>query len=209
MAPTAPPAGRTRRAAVAIWLGVGACVVYGAFALDMGANALLSLLGLVDDGPSRSAPLLFVVHAFGGGVALVAGPLQIAVAPWALARVPRLHRILGRAYVGAAWVTSAAGLGTAVAFAVGPAGTLAFAIWAALWFATTTAALRAVRGGRIAQHRGWMLRSVALSLVFAVFSVVQPALLDAGLSRHVAYPVAVLACVAVVLVAAEVAIRRR
>ena len=76
-------------------------------------------------------------------------------------------------------------------------------------FATTTAALRAVRGGRIAEHRAWMLRSVVLSLVFAAFSVVQPALLEAGLPRHAAYPVAVLGCVAVVLVVAEIGVRAR
>jgi uncharacterized membrane protein YozB (DUF420 family) len=106
-------------------------------------------------------------------------------------------------------VTSAAGLGTAVAFAVGTAGTLAFALWAGLWFGTTTAALTAIRKKRIAQHRGWMLRSVALSLVFAVFSVVQPALLGAGLARGVAYPLAVLGSVAAVLACAEVGVRAR
>jgi uncharacterized membrane protein len=143
------------------------------------------------------------------GIALVAGSLQLALAPRALARTSRLHRVLGRTYVAAAWVTGAAGLGTAVVFDVGLAGTLAFAAWAALWFATTTAALIAVRRGRIAQHRAWMIRSVALSLVFAVFSVVQPALLGAGFGREVAYPIAVLGSVALVLFCSQIGLRGR
>jgi uncharacterized membrane protein len=209
MAGSTPPPRRVRPVAVAIWFGVGACVVYGAFALDAASNVVLSLLGLVEDTPSRSSPPLFVVHALSGGIALIAGPLQLALAPRSLARAPRLHRALGRVYVGAAWVTSAAGLATAVAFDVGPAGTLAFALWALLWFATTTAALTAVRKGLIAQHRGWMVRSVALSLVFAAFSVVQPVLVGAGLPRDVAYPLAVLGSVAVVLAGAEIGVRAR
>jgi hypothetical protein len=114
MANGTPPPRRTRPVAIAIWFVVGACVVYGAFALDAATSVVLSMLGLVDEGPSRSSPFLFVEHALGGGIALIAGPLQLALTPWSLARAPRLHRALGRAYVGAAWVTSAAGLGVAV-----------------------------------------------------------------------------------------------
>ena len=54
-----------------------------------------------------------------------------------------------------------------------------------------------------------MVRSVALSLVFAAFSVVQPVLVGMGLPRDVAYPLAVLGCVAVVLAGAEIRVRAR
>ena len=179
--------------ATVTWLGVGACVVYGTFAFDVGATELFAL---VEERPARSSPVLFVIHAFAGGIALVVGPLQLALAP---PRLIRLHRILGRTYAGAAWITSAAGLGTAVAFDVGPAGTAAFALWSSLWFGTTTAALLHIRRRRIPQHRVWMVRSVALSLVFAVFSVVQPLLVGTGLPRAAAYPPAVLGSVLLVL----------
>jgi uncharacterized membrane protein len=194
--------GRARTTAT--WLGVGACAVYAVFAFDVGVDVLLSA-----DAPARSAPPLFVLHAFGGGIALVAGPLQLALAPRVLARAPRLHRVLGRVYAGAACVTAVAGLGTAVAFDVGLAGTLAFAAWALLWLGATSAALVAVRRGRITRHRAWMVRSVALSLVFAVFSVVQPALLDAGFGRAAAYPLAVLGSVALVLACSRIGLRGR
>jgi formiminotetrahydrofolate cyclodeaminase len=125
-----------------------------------------------------------------------------------LARAPRLHRALGRVYVGAAWITSAGGLGVALAFGVGGAGTLAFAIWSLLWFGATAAALAHVRKGRILQHREWMICSLALALVFAAFSVVQPVLIGAGLPRGVAYPLAVLASILVTVTRAFEEFRR-
>ena len=190
---------RSRLTSIASWLGVGMCVVYGAFAVDAAATETLSLLGLVDNAQARSVPGLFVVHALAGGVALTAGPLQLALAPRLLTRAPRVHRTLGRTYVGAAWLTSGTGLGTALAFDVGLAGTLAFALWSVLWFGATTAALTHIRKGRITQHQEWMVRSVALSLVFAVFSAVQPVLVGTGLPRDVAYPHSVLTSVALIL----------
>jgi hypothetical protein len=51
-----------------------------------------------------------------------------------------------------------------------------------------------------------MIRSVALSLVFAAFSIVQPALLGVGFPGDVAYPLAVLGSMAVMLVGAEIAV---
>ena len=149
--------------------------------------------------PARSAPGLFVVHALAGGVALTAGPLQLALAPRLLTRAPRVHRTLGRTYVGAAWLTSGTGRARHwPSTSAWPARSRS-RCGRCCGSGATTAALTHIRKGRITQHQEWMVRSVALSLVFAVFSVVQPVLVGTGLPRDVAYPLSVLTSVAIVL----------
>jgi hypothetical protein len=135
---------------------------------------------------------MFVVHTLSGAVALVAAAVQLKIAGRVLLHNPRTHRALGRIYVGAAWITSLAGLATAARFDAGPAGQAVFAIWAVSWFAATAVAVRHIRAGQTWLHRTWMIRSVALALVFATFSLVHPAVAAAISLRVVVYPVALL-----------------
>ena len=72
--------GRIRAASSALaWTAVLVCAFYSLVAL-MAAAAVLDRLGPGDQGPGRAAPPLFVRHAISGGVALLAGSLQLRLA---------------------------------------------------------------------------------------------------------------------------------
>lgn len=174
------------------WAAVAACTLYGGFAVSEAVSQILVLSGLTHEGRLRAAPPLFVVHTLSGALALVAAAVQLRIAGRLLLHNPRAHRALGRTYVGAAWVTSLTGLATAARFDAGLAGRVFFAIWAVSWFAATVVAVRHIRAGRTRLHRTWMIRSVALALVFATFSLVHPAVAALASSRSIVYPVALL-----------------
>ena len=86
---------------------VGWCVfflivaLYGGFALAMGFNEALFLLGLGPELKHRAAPLVFVIHALTGAVALFVGPLQSI--RW-IRRRAAVRRTLGISYVVAVWL---------------------------------------------------------------------------------------------------------
>lgn len=101
-------------------------------------------------------------HVVGGMIAMFLGPFQF-IAGLRQKRLA-LHRWLGRAYLGGCALGGLGGLYMAP-FAYGgfPAG-LGFGMLALLWLVTGTMALVRVKGGNIATHREWMIRSFALTL---------------------------------------------
>jgi hypothetical protein len=78
-----------------------------------------------------------------------------------LTRAPRVRRTLGRTYVGAAWLTSGTGLGTALAFDVGLAGTLAFAVFSVVQPVLVGRACRATSPTRSPCSPAWPSSSPA------------------------------------------------
>src|SRR3954449_105320 len=79
---------------LAWWILFLVCGVYALFAFYLALVGALSLLGFAVDARPRAAPVIFIVHALAGGVALIAGPLQLnrhIVQRWR-----RLHRASGR-----------------------------------------------------------------------------------------------------------------
>jgi len=190
------------------WAAVAYCVLNAGFAVSVALRELLSLVGLTAGGAGRTAPPLFVVHVLAGAIALTAGTLQLRFAGRLLARRPRLHRVIGRGYVWAAWVTSAGGLALAAVFEVGVIGTLAFGVWAVGWSATTAIALRHARARRIQPHRRWMVRSYAFCLVFATFGIWHPIVAALDLSRPAVYALALLLSIGPNVAVAELWLRR-
>ena len=154
------------------WVFFLVCVFYGIYALAMGVTEILHLLGFVDDARTRAVPLLFVVHALSGSVALISGPLQFN--RQLRDRNRNLHRVIGRLYVWAIWLASVGGLWSAIFFNVNIAAKIAFGTLAILWFSTTTVAYLRIRNRKIREHREWMIRSVALSLFFVTFNFWMP-----------------------------------
>jgi len=133
------------------WLFFLVCVFYAIYALVMGVTEILHLLGIVDDARTRAAPLVFVVHALSGSVALISGPLQFN-------RLLRnknrnLHRVIGRLYVWAIWIASVSALWSALFFDVTIAAKIAFGTLAILWFSTTSVAYLRIRHRNIREHR--------------------------------------------------------
>jgi uncharacterized membrane protein YozB (DUF420 family) len=121
---------------------------------------------------------LLVTHIFLGSVVLLTACLQVW--PWLRQTHPRVHRTSGRIYVAAALPASVCVMVIAPMGLHGANQQVANTMLAVLWFGTTLAGFRAVRQRRYADHRRWMLRSVALSfsivtnrlwlvILFAVF----------------------------------------
>lgn len=182
------------------------CVTFGGFALWMGGVGILSLAGVVDGAKERAVPVVFVVHAMAGGVALIAGPLQFNQRLREASR--RMHRIIGRLYVGAVWTASIGGLWSALFFAVDIPAQVVFGVVAILWFTATTFAFWHICQARVALHRNWMIRSFAFSLFFVTFQPWVTGLESTGLAHSVAYPLGIFLSWSVNLIVAEVRIRR-
>ncbi|WP_019633562.1 DUF2306 domain-containing protein [Actinomadura atramentaria] len=165
-APESPP--RARR----IWLMFVVATVAGA--------VLVSPYALLDADSSRldtgdgTHYGLLVAHIFTALVALVLGPLQFIPA---IRRNPRVHRTIGRVYLGLGVLPSAV---TAIPVAI-LSGRLitqvGLTIPAVLWLATGALAYRAARRRDFAEHRAWMTRNYALTFLAVTSRMVVPLLL--------------------------------
>jgi uncharacterized membrane protein len=114
--------------------------------------------------------LILIPHAFSGLAAFLIGPLQFSTR---LRRCnPRLHRILGKTYVIAIFISvpTALLLGDALPNPL----IIAADSQAILWFICTAAAFVTARNRHIAQHRIWMIRSYSVTLVFFTSRVLLP-----------------------------------
>lgn len=178
---------------------------YGRYALYMGVLEILHQLGLLDDVKVRAAPWIFIVHALAGSVGLISGALQFNRI--ILNKQKSMHRLIGKIYLYAIWITSVAALWSAIFFDVNIPAKFAFGILAILWFSTTTIAYLRIRRRRIREHREWMIRSYSLSLFFVTFSFWVPGLTESSLLYDVAYPLAVFLSWALNLCIAELWIR--
>jgi uncharacterized membrane protein len=147
------------------------------------------------------------IHVFAAVAALVAGPLQFSAA--LRARRPRVHRLLGRAYLGiGVAVGGASGLYMAQ-FAFGGAVPRAgFTLLALAWLHTGWRAYAAIRARDVAAHREWMVRNFALTLAAVTLRIELPLLLASGFSFEQAYAVVAWLCWVPNLLAAELRLLR-
>jgi uncharacterized membrane protein len=182
------------------------CAFYAVYAFYMGIVEILSQLGFVADAPPRAVPLIFIMHALSGGVALISGPLQFNRR--ILSKKRKAHRVIGRIYVAAIWISSIGGLWSAIFFNVDIAAKIVFGVLSILWFSTTTIAFLRIRKREIAAHREWMIRSFSLSLFFVTFSFWVPGLASTNLPEVISYPLAVFLSWSLNLMVAESWIRR-
>lgn len=106
-------------------------------------------------------PGLLMLHALAGGSSLLLAPWQL-IAGWRT-RWPALHRGIGRAYVLAVAVGGISGLALAPQSMGGLLAHTGFGLLALAWLFSTAIALGHAIAGRLALHRRWMLRSLALS----------------------------------------------
>jgi uncharacterized membrane protein len=100
-------------------------------------------------------------HIVGGSNALVLGAVQFARG--LRTRAPRLHRIIGRIYLGAVALGGVTGLIIAPSSPAGFVGFFGFATLAVLWLVTGWRAYRAIRRRDVASHQAWMIRNYALT----------------------------------------------
>jgi len=104
-----------------------------------------------------------VPHVFGGGVALLLGPLQFSST--LRRRYPAIHRWLGRVYVGAAVLGAGLSVYIVVVFEP-PTDRWVMGVMGGLWLATTLFAWFAALNRKFDQHKLWMGRSYCFTLTF-------------------------------------------
>jgi uncharacterized membrane protein YozB (DUF420 family) len=119
--------------------------------------------------PHASYYPLLVSHIFLGSVALLAACLQVW--PWLRQSHPAIHRWSGRIYVTAALTASVCVMIISPMGLHGVNQRVANTMLALLWFGTTLAGYRAIRQRRFADHRQWMLRSIALAFSIVAYRV--------------------------------------
>lgn len=112
-------------------------------------------------------------HGIAGACALLLGPMQFSER--LRQRFAKLHRVVGRIYVAGVFV--AGPLGFYIQFFLERSGaprsfSMAAAVDAVLWMATTGIAFAFILAGKVQQHRQWMVRSFAVALVFLEVRVI-------------------------------------
>jgi len=96
-------------------------------------------------------------HALTGCVALALGPFLFLPGP------RRVHRFLGRIYLGCVLVSASTGLRMSLIAYGGPVPQTQFTVLSFLWLVSALMAYGTVRAGRIEEHRRWMGRNYALT----------------------------------------------
>ncbi len=154
---------------------------------------------------SKGWPLF--LHVFSAMFALALGPFQFMSR--VRAKAPRLHRVMGRLYLGLGIVAGGlAGLWLALhAFGGWPART-GFACLALAWLYSGLRAYRAIRGGDVRSHRRWMIRNYALTCAAVTLRLQLPAALIGGIPFAVAYPCIAWLCWVPNALVAELLLRR-
>ncbi|WP_155370174.1 DUF2306 domain-containing protein [Catellatospora vulcania] len=160
--------------------------------------------------------VVFYTHIVGGGIALAVSPLQFAAR--VRARLPQVHRAVGRVAVTAMLFGGAAGLVLAPMNQAGPVGTAGFGALAVLWSWFAAAALRAARRRDFAAHRRWAVRAFAMTYAGVMLRLWLVVLMVAaigwfGVAPEEAFPVAYayvpFLCWVPNLLVAEFMLRRR
>ena len=147
---------------------------------DMKANFLAHEVGIY-------------THVFASAVAMLLGPFQFWA--WLRRTHPRVHRVIGRTYlgVGVAFGGLAGLYMSAFAFG-GLVAKLGFAGLAACWLYTGLRAYRAIRRGAVQEHRQWVIRNVSLTFAAVTLRIYMPVSMIAGIPFELAYPVVAWAC---------------
>ncbi len=169
-------------------LGVAgyALVVYGLLPLGIGLHPVMRAT-------FEAQRIGIYAHVFAAVFTLALGPFQFS-ARLRAAR-PRLHRWMGRLYLGVGvLVGGLAGLYMAFFAFGGPVARLGFGLLALGWLYTGLRAYLAIRARQVVEHRRWMVRNYALTFAAVTLRLWLPASFAAGLPFELAYPVIAWLC---------------
>lgn len=132
-------------------------------------------------------------HIVASAFALALGPIQF-VAKWRRAR-PRLHRWLGRVYLGVGvLIGGISGLYMAMHAFGGLPARLGFGCLAIAWLFTGMRAYLSIRAGDVVAHRRWMFMNFSLTFAAVTLRLWIPALVAIGVPFDQAYPVVAWLC---------------
>jgi uncharacterized membrane protein len=145
------------------------------------------------------------LHALGGAIALLAGPLQF---------VPRFresnwnrHRVLGWIYCSAVLLGWCASLWIAPHSQTGWIASAGFLSLGAAWIVTTGLAVQFILGGDAIRHRRWMIRSFALTAAAITLRMYLPLIFVFHRDFSIAYPAIAWLCWIPNALASEVYLR--
>ncbi|ENZ80702.1 MULTISPECIES: DUF2306 domain-containing protein [Caulobacter] len=147
------------------------------------------------------------LHVAGAATALLIAPFQVL--PGLRARRPGLHRVMGRIYVAGCLAGGMGGLVLAFGSTAGPIATAGFGLLALAWLATTVQAWRMALARRVAEHRAWMIRSMALTLAAVTLRLYLPFAALGPIPFFDAYRAIAFLCWVPNLLLAEVWLKRR
>jgi uncharacterized membrane protein len=153
--------------------------------------------------------LNFVIHPIGIYAHVFASLVALSLAPFQFfsrlrSARPRVHRLMGRAYLGIGVVVGGlAGLYMSIFAFGGVTAKLGFACLAVSWLYTGVRAYRAIRRGAVQEHRNWMVRNVSLTLAAVTLRIYLPSSMIAGIPFEVAYPAIAWLCWVPNLIVAE------
>ena len=145
-----------RRLPWTVWMALSAGVAIFSYRYGIGIGPL----------PEEIVTNLFAfpwltLHAVAASTALLLAPLQFLAR--LRSRFPHIHRFIGRLYVMACLAGGVTGLPLAWGTTAGPVAGFGFGLLAMFWLVTTITAWRFAVARRFAEHRAWMIRSVALT----------------------------------------------
>lgn len=150
---------------VVVFLGSLAIVGYVILTYARGSLSALAEdgSGLASTYADQAAPVrvAFYAHIIFASLALAIGPLQFAAT--LRRRSPQLHRWVGRVFLGAVAIGSAASLVMAFFNSEAINGFFGFGSLALIWGWTAWRGWRAIRTGDILSHQAWMIRCYALT----------------------------------------------
>ena len=162
-----PPGSPSRRGVGLCWLALSAVAIAVLAPLpyivqplpDLAANGSeIAANYATRPGWVRSA---FAAHVVFAGAALLLSPIQLSGR--VRARVPRLHRVIGRIVLFSIAIAGTAGFLLAGVNVAGPVGTAGFGALAVLWVTFALLGLRAILRRDVVAHRRWMLRTFAMT----------------------------------------------
>ena len=142
-----------------------------------------------------------VLHIAGGIIALTVGIVQLWLG--LTNRVARLHRALGKLYVGVIFFGSIAGFYLALTISGNPPYAAGLFTLCVAWVITTSMALLAIRRRNFLQHREWMMRSYAVTFAFVTFRFGVDMLTSQGMPTADAQGIMAWACWSVPLLLLE------
>lgn len=114
---------------------------------------------------------LLLLHIFPSFVALIIGWIQFN--PSFRIRNPKAHRLIGRIYVGCVALGAITGVIVGL-YTTSYVRQIAFLTLSVLWFVTGWQGFRSARQRRFDEHRIWMIRNYAITLVAATARLVTP-----------------------------------
>lgn len=139
-----------------LYLGV-ITFAYLSFRTDIGF--LLAKQEFISD---KAWMVAFYIHISSSILVVFTGPFQFVKA--LRNKFLRLHRVLGKIYVGAIlFLAAPSGFYMALYANGGVGAQIGFTILSLLWFVFTYWAYKSIKAKKISAHKKWMIRSYALS----------------------------------------------